>query len=175
MKIYIVGSVGSGKTTFARRLSKTLDLPHYETDNFVWQRNKGGDIRNSEEMRNELFQKVILQEKWIIEGVHIGWTEAAIEVADNILFLDVPIQKRKWRIIKRYILQLLKLEKANYKPTFIIFKRMFGWNLYFEQHMKPEFLEAFNPHKEKVVYLKTELEMTRWIEQNKSKYASLEA
>ena len=35
-KIYIVGNVGSGKTTFANKLSKALNIKNYELDSLVW-------------------------------------------------------------------------------------------------------------------------------------------
>lgn len=35
MKILIVGIVASGKTTLARRLSKLLNIKHYEIDSVV--------------------------------------------------------------------------------------------------------------------------------------------
>lgn len=35
MKILIIGSVGSGKTTFAKKLSKELKIKHYEIDSIV--------------------------------------------------------------------------------------------------------------------------------------------
>lgn len=47
-KIHIVGSVGSGKTTFARLLAHRLKLPHYELDNVMWERTQDGDKRRSE-------------------------------------------------------------------------------------------------------------------------------
>lgn len=37
-KIHIIGSVGSGKTTLARNLSTTINVPFYELDNVVWKR-----------------------------------------------------------------------------------------------------------------------------------------
>lgn len=43
MKIYIVGSVGSGKTTLARKVAAQLQIPHFETDNFVWNHQPTGD------------------------------------------------------------------------------------------------------------------------------------
>ena len=115
MKIYITGSVGSGKTTFARQLAQKLKFNHYQTDNFVWQRAKGGDVRNTEEKRDAKLKKALMQASWIIEGVHIGWTDPAIAQADIIIFLDIPSRIRKTRIIKRFIKQVLKIEQANYR------------------------------------------------------------
>lgn len=71
MKIYIVGSVGSGKTTLARKVAAQLQIPHFETDNFVWNHQPTGDIRNEIDVRNKLFLNAVKQEKWVIEGVHI--------------------------------------------------------------------------------------------------------
>lgn len=44
MKIYIVGSVGSGKTTLARKVAAELQVPHFETDNFVWNHQPTGPL-----------------------------------------------------------------------------------------------------------------------------------
>ena len=45
MKIDIIGSVGSGKTSLAKQLSKEYNIPYYEQDNIVWIRTEHGDIR----------------------------------------------------------------------------------------------------------------------------------
>lgn len=155
MKIYIVGSVGSGKTTLARHLANHYNIPHFETDNFVWTRHPEGDIRNSEEKRDNLLKDAIQLDQWIIEGVHIEWTDSALEAADHILFLDIPVTLRYWRIVKRYTRQVLGLEEANYQPTFSIFLKMFQWTRYFEKQMKPVFLRKFSKYGKKVVQLST--------------------
>ena len=155
MKIYIVGSVGSGKTTLARQLAEHYNIPHFETDNFVWTRHPSGDIRNSVDKRDKLLNYAIELDQWIIEGVHMDWTDEALEASDYILFLDVPVSIRHWRIIKRYTRQMLRLEKANYTPTFSIFIKMFRWNSYFEKQMKPEFQKKFSAYDKKVVQLST--------------------
>ena len=162
MKIYIVGSVGSGKTTLARKVADNLHIPHFETDNFVWNHQPTGDIRNEINVRNQLFTNAVMQEKWVIEGVHIDWTDEALLAADQILFLDIPVNKRVWRIIRRYIRQLLKIEKVNYKPTFTIFRKMFQWNTYFEEQMKPTFMQKFEVHISKVYYLHTNEDVEEW-------------
>ncbi|MFJ8065435.1 DNA topology modulation protein FlaR [Psychrobacillus sp. NPDC096426] len=165
MKIYIVGSVGSGKTTLARKVSAKLQVPHFETDNFVWTRHLKGDIRNEIEVRDQLLQDAIILDHWVIEGVHKDWTDPGLQVADQIIFLDFPSQKRVQRIVKRYIYQLLRIEKANYKPTFSMFLRMFKWNKYFEEQMKPEFIMKCNVYDHKLYRFQTDKEVKDWFHQ----------
>lgn len=69
-KIHIIGSVGSGKTTLARSLSNTLQLPFHELDNVVWIRKQLGDIRRTDQERQEYLQSIIQTNGWIIEGIH---------------------------------------------------------------------------------------------------------
>ena len=85
-KIYILGSVGSGKTTFAKRLSNELNVPYYELDNLVWEYHPDGDIRRSEEESERLFLDLLNNENWIIESVGrsffkvdpISWTDVQL-------------------------------------------------------------------------------------------------
>ena len=51
MKIDIIGSVASGKTTLAKRISKKYRVPYYEKDNIVWKRTANGDVERSQEER----------------------------------------------------------------------------------------------------------------------------
>ena len=144
-RIHIIGSVGSGKTTLARALSKRQGIPHYELDNIVWERHPSGDIRRSDEERDACLAGIIATKRWIIEGAHHQeWVGKSFRNADFIVFLDVPYRIRIYRIIKRYIWQLLALEEANYKPSFKMFKSMFRWNRIFEKEGKPRILAMLN-------------------------------
>nr|WP_079417585.1 hypothetical protein [Paenibacillus ferrarius] len=69
-KIHIIGSVGSGKTTLARNLSRKISVPYYELDNVVWKRHKSEDIRRSDAERDECLDRIIRSDRWIIEGAH---------------------------------------------------------------------------------------------------------
>ncbi|MGE7917072.1 DNA topology modulation protein FlaR [Lysinibacillus xylanilyticus] len=130
-KIHIIGSVGSGKTTLAKELSTKLNIPYYELDNVVWIRQISGDIRRTEQQKVDYLNNIILTEAWIIEGVHNeDWVAQSFSNADLIIFLDTNYFIRSYRIIKRFTLQKLGLENANYKPTFSIFIKMFKWNLF---------------------------------------------
>jgi len=149
-KIHIIGSVGSGKTTLARTLSAKMELPHHELDNVVWKRFATGDVRRSEKERDDYLRRIIQSEGWIIEGVHYEWVQQSFKNADIIILLNPPYSTRTFRIIKRFILQMLGIEKSNYKPTFAMFRKMFIWNRYFETISKPDILKILGGYEEKV-------------------------
>lgn len=160
IKIHIIGSVGSGKTTLAKELSSRFDIPYYEIDNIVWKRDRNGDIRRTDEEREAVLNQIIQSESWIIEGVHNeDWVKDSFHYADVILFLDIPYSMRTYRIIKRYLKQRLHLESANYKPTFSIFLKMFKRNRHFEEVGKVNFFKKYGIYKDKVVVIQNKQQL----------------
>lgn len=154
-KIHIIGSVGSGKTTLAKQLSSKFDIAYYEIDNIIWKRRKSGDIRRTDEERDEYLNSIIRTEAWIIEGVHNeDWVANSFEQAELIIFLDTKYTIRTYRIIKRFVKQKLKIEPSNYKPTMKIFFKMFKWNRHFEEVGKPNFYNKFGKIGDKLVVVK---------------------
>ncbi|MFT9596780.1 AAA family ATPase [Mesobacillus sp.] len=160
-KIHIIGSVGSGKTTLAKSLSARYNLPHHELDNVVWQRLDTGDIRRSEKERDEYLKSIVKTDSWIIEGVHYEWVAESFENAEMIIFLDVSYRKRKYRIIRRFILQKLGLERANYAPTLKIFRKMFVWNKFFEEKSRQEVMAILGNHQNKLFIVRDSIELEK--------------
>ncbi|NBI30197.1 AAA family ATPase [Chengkuizengella marina] len=159
-KIHIIGSVGSGKTTLARVLSNSYNIPYYELDNVVWERHKSGDIRRTDEERDNYLEEIISSDVWIIEGAHNHqWVEKSFQNANLIIFLDTPYPIRIVRIIKRFILQKMGLEKANYHPTIKMFVKMFQWNAAFEKESKPKILNMLNENKSNSIILKDNMKI----------------
>ncbi|ELK46009.1 adenylate kinase [Halobacillus sp. BAB-2008] len=142
-KIRIIGSVASGKTTLAKELSEYLHIPYIEMDNLVWDRGGGTDRRRTPQERDACLHQVLVEDQWILEGVHRGdWTEDTFFEADVVLMLDPPYMLRTWRIIRRFFRQKAGLESANYRPSLKIFLRMFRWNRHFEKVEKRKFLQS---------------------------------
>lgn len=155
-KIRIIGSVGSGKTTLARKLSSELDIPYYELDNVVWKRHKSGDTKRTEREREEHLNSIIQTEHWIIEGVHSeDWVSSSFHHAELIIFLDTQYQIRTYRMIKRFLKQKLGLEKSNYNPSWRIFFSMFKWNRDFENVEKIKFFNNYRALKGKIKITKS--------------------
>lgn len=159
-KIHIIGSVGSGKTTLAKRLAGELNYPYFELDQLVWNRNcKNNDIRNTPEESGVLLNSLISAETWIVEGAHIDeWTFKSFEESEVIIFLDISYYVRVYRIIKRYIKQKLGMENSNYKPTIKILIKMFKWNQMFEDNKKLN-LNRLKNYKDKLFIIKNNKEL----------------
>lgn len=61
----MTGNAGSGKTTLAAWITKTLDLPGYGLDGIVWQ---PGWKKTSPEERDGRIRELIDGESWVIDG-----------------------------------------------------------------------------------------------------------
>lgn len=137
-KIRIVGPVGSGKTTLAKKLSKQKGIPMFSLDEVVWSRSSGVDIRNSEEVRDAKLDAILEQSTWIIEGAHLGWSMKTFDEAEQILFLNPKLSVRIYRITRRFILQKRGIEQSSYTPTWRIYSRMFKWTYQYETIFKKQ-------------------------------------
>ncbi|ALC91774.1 DNA topology modulation protein FlaR [Bacillus sp. FJAT-18017] len=154
-KIHIIGSVGSGKTTLAKKLSRKLNIPFYELDNVVHERSPAGDRRRSAAEAKDILREIQQHDTWIVEGVHNeDWVSESFERAEVIIFLDPSNMVKKWRITKRFARQKLRLEQSHYTPTWEIYFKMFKWNKHFEAVGKPNFFTKYARYKEKVLVVK---------------------
>ena len=116
MKIYVVGSSGSGKTYFARKLALQCALTHIDVDE-LWV-NRGGKrfyntpesvlTREKQELRKEISDEIAAlckKERWVIEGNYNFLHMQIAQVADRIIFLDVPPAIAVLNLIKREVIQ----------------------------------------------------------------------
>ena len=118
MKIDIIGSVASGKTTLARRISEKYKVPFYEKDNIVWERTPSGDRKRTDEERDQIFADIIKSDNWIVEGSPRKNLRESFEYCDYLIVLNVRLSVRLYRVMKRWILQRTGKLSYNSKPTF---------------------------------------------------------
>lgn len=161
MKILIVGSVASGKTTFAKKLSKNLNIKHFEIDSVVHDDDAGR--KRTEEEQKEIFDKINSENNdWIIEGTLRKNLDYLLDYTEKIVYLNIPLKLRKRRIITRFIKQKLGIEKCNYKPTFDVLKLMFKWTNDFE-NKREEFENKLIQYKDKLIKLNSDKEINAYI------------
>lgn len=144
-KIYIIGSVASGKTTLARYLSKKLNSDYYSLDKVVWNDEK--NIKRNEKEIKKIFNKIIKKDNWIIEDVGRNIFQRGKDSSDIIYYLDINKLTIYFRVIKRWFRQKINIEEYDYKPTIKSLKEMLKWA---KEYDKKKDLEKYQ---DKLIFL----------------------
>lgn len=130
MKLYILGPVGSGKTTLARRISQKTDIPCFHLDLVVHQRDntaKIGNRKRPEKERDAVFRSILSRKNYILEDTGRLCFAEGLEQADTILLLEPSTLVRLGRVLRRWLRQNLGLEACNYRPTWGMLRDMIRW------------------------------------------------
>jgi adenylate kinase family enzyme len=151
-KILIIGCVGCGKSTYARKLSKKLSIPVYGIDEIVHDDVLG--VRRSLDEQKELISKVDSNDKWIIEGALRKELYFLLDMADLIIMIDIDRDIVEHRVITRYIRQQLGIENINYKVDSAFLDKMLGYvNKYYET--KEDIFKMLEKYKDKLIIKRT--------------------
>jgi adenylate kinase family enzyme len=99
-KVLVIGSGGSGKSTFANELAAVTGIEVIHLDREYWRPN--WEKTPSEEWEARV-SAMLKAESWIIDGNFGGTRETRIRAADTVIFLDLSRYICLYRILKRTI------------------------------------------------------------------------
>lgn len=103
-KINIIGTSGSGKSTFAKRLAKRLELPYIEIDAIFW--GKNWYWPPDEEFFTRL-EKTLDRETWVLDGNYTRTTAIKWEAVDTVIWIDFSFPRTLYQVISRSIRNLI--------------------------------------------------------------------
>lgn len=108
LRIIVIGTTGSGKTTFAKALSRRLGVPHGEQD--AWNHEAGWQMASPERFRARV-DAFTSGPAWVMDGNYskardIGWARA-----DTLVWLDYPLPVVMWRAVSRSLRRVMTREE----------------------------------------------------------------
>ena len=158
-KIIVIGSPGSGKSTFARKLRDKTGLPLYYLDT-IWHRPDKSTVPR-EEFDAEL-DKILKSDAYIIDGNYSRTLEWRFKECDTVFFMDIPteicLEGAMSRIGKKR--EELPWTETELDPEFK------EWILGFPTRSLPTVLSLIEKYKDEktVIVFKTREESDRYIE-----------
>ena len=97
-RVVVIGSGGSGKSTFSRELGRVTGIPVIHLDREYWR--PGWEETPKDEWKARVAD-MLEGERWIMDGNFGGTREMRMQAADTIIFLDLPRRVCLYRILKR--------------------------------------------------------------------------
>lgn len=100
-KVAVFGNAGGGKSTLSRNLAQLTGLPWVPIDSLQYK--PGGEMVSPEQFKAAHID-LMYQDFWIADGfgtMKTVWER--LEVADTLVYLDMPILQHTWWITKRLL------------------------------------------------------------------------
>jgi adenylate kinase family enzyme len=97
-RLMIVGAPGSGKSTLARQLGQATGLPVFHMDHIHWLPDW---VERPVAEKRALAAGIEARPDWILEGGLASTYDNRAARADTLVWLDLPIGLRLWRVVAR--------------------------------------------------------------------------
>ena len=122
MRINVIGTSGSGKSTFSKRIAKELNVPCIQLDELHWKPNW------TESTDEEFFPKLenaLSSDRWVLDGNYTRTIPIKWKRVQMVVYLDLPFHIVLYRIIKRSLLRGINSEELWHGNKETIWKHLF--------------------------------------------------
>jgi len=100
-KVAVFGNAGGGKSTLSSRLAEITELPWVPLDSIQFQPG-GSEVPHAE--FKEAHDALLQQDQWIVDGFgSIDTVWERLNVADTLVYLDMPVWRHYWWVTKRFL------------------------------------------------------------------------
>jgi len=100
-KVAVFGKPGSGKSTMSKRLAAVTGIPLHSLDSIVYEKN--GDLVDRQTY-DSAHENILSSDSWIIEGFGPKASfNQRLEVADTLVYIDLPYLVSYWLVTKRLL------------------------------------------------------------------------
>ena len=122
MRINVVGTSGSGKSTFSKRIAEKLNIPYIQLDELFWKPNW---TESSDEELFPKLEKALSSNEWVLDGNYTRTIPVKWKRVQMVVYLDLPFHIVLYRIIKRSLIRAFKNEELWAGNRETIWKQLF--------------------------------------------------
>ena len=100
-KVAVFGKPGGGKSTLSKKLASATSIKLHALDSILYKANGELVDRNKYDEEHE---NILSSENWIIDGFGpIGSFNKRLEVADTLIYIELPYAISYWLVTKRLL------------------------------------------------------------------------
>ena len=172
-RINVIGTSGSGKSTFAKRLATALNYPYVELDRIYWEPN--WTAATDTKFFSDLAAQISCEE-WILDGNYSRTTEIKWEKADMVIWLDFSFPRTLAQAVFRAIRRSASQQelwpgtgnRESFRKSFLSRKSIIWWTITTHFKVRKKYLTYMQsgkyPHI-RFIRLRSHSEATRLITQ----------
>jgi len=108
LRVSVIGTSCSGKTTISKRIADEHQIPHIELDEIFWQPN--WTPMPVDQFRSAV-QALVVDEAWVIDGVYGKVRDIVWPHATDVIWMNLPLATVLWRVIRRTTQRVVTREK----------------------------------------------------------------
>lgn len=165
MKIAVIGSSGSGKTSVARRLAEHHGVPHVELDELHWGPN--WTACPADEFRARV-ERALSAPGWVADGTYHGKLgDSILERADFVVWLDLPLRVVARRVTVRTLRRIRNEEelwngnRETWGEAFFHRNSLMLWLVSTHRSHRRRYLERLDRYE--FVRLRSQREIEAWL------------
>lgn len=107
-RINIVGTSGSGKSTFAKKLAEKIGIDYYEMDALYWKPNW---LESTDEEFFQVISDVVKRPRWVLDGNYNRTVPIKWQSVDTVIWLDYSFQRTVFQAIRRAVSRVVGREE----------------------------------------------------------------
>ncbi len=107
-RINVIGTTGSGKTTFSKELSAALDIPYVQLDELFWKPNW---VESTEEEFLPKVASAVSNDAWVLDGNFSRTTDIKWQRADTVIWLDFGYLTTFTQLLGRTLRRAIKKDE----------------------------------------------------------------
>ena len=164
-RVLVIGSGGSGKSTFARRLGERLRLEVIHLDKAYW---RPGWVEPPKDEWTKKVEELCGGAEWVMDGNYSGTLDLRMNACDTVIFLDLPRALCAWRILRRAAVyrgggrpDMAEGCRESFNLEFL------AWVWNYPGHSRPKVLSVIekHAHEKRIIRLRSRAEVAKFLAQ----------